>query len=81
MTDRVTLEDGTDLLVSADRNPSRTDVDEVVVHNATMVHVERMGPGSYWLRIDRADGSAVILQLSTARPEQTPIRTRAEVER
>ena len=82
MTDRVTCgPDSVDLLLSADRHPSGTEVDEIVVSDAKLVHLERMDIGYYWIRIDRRDGSAVILHLSSARQDRTPIRTLAEVER
>lgn len=51
-------------------------LDEVCVKHAEFVHLEQMDDGYWWLRIDKPDGSAVVVNLWTKRNAR--IHARAE---
>ena len=56
-------------------------LDEVVVEHAKHVHLERMDQGAWWMRIELADGSAIVVNLAARRPGTTLVEGIAERER
>lgn len=64
---RVTLDDSDEL-------------DEVVVHGPSLVHLERMDLGAWWLGIDLPDGGRIAVNLCTKRQSVTAVRPTYDVE-
>lgn len=51
-------------------------LDEVFVHDPKSVHIEQMDDGAWWLRIERHEGDALVVNLWTKKNKR--IRARAE---
>lgn len=48
-------------------------LDELIVRDPTLVHMERMDTARWWMRIDRADGDSVVLWFRTQRNFPVPL--------
>ena len=55
-------------------------LDEVVATDVRLVHLERMDKGAWWMRLDLADGSAIVVDLFARRPGHTKVEGTAERE-
>jgi hypothetical protein len=59
--------------------PNRYDPDdEIVVHSPTLVHLERMSDGAFWLGIILANGDEIHVDFYTSRVCKHKLRMRAE---
>jgi hypothetical protein len=43
------------------------DVDDIALHDCKLVRMERMSNSHFWLAFERADGSCLTIDISTAR--------------
>ena len=55
------------------RNDDDGVLDELIVRDPTLVHMERMDATHWWMRIDRADGDSVVLWFDTQRQRPVPM--------
>ena len=58
------------------RRPEELELDEVFVHDPKSVHLEQMDDGHWWLRIERPEGDALVVNLWTKKNKR--IHARAE---
>ena len=55
-------------------------LDDLVAEGVKFFHLERMDEGAWWMQLHLADGSSIVVWLTTARPASTKITGRAERE-
>lgn len=47
------------------RKPKKRRLDEVFVHDPKNIHIEQMDDGAWWMRIERPEGDALVVNLWT----------------